>query len=194
MHLLARCTQVRLENRTENAHTDTQPPARESRQVLGFTPHNCAAATLLPGAAARRRTITHRIRPTRQQQRRLSPLPASIPLSDAHSDIPVCRCGGGRPHAAREPLFLYQQTGKRERERERESNLVNRRTDGRTDGRTRCNSRSADTVFAAGACRCIQAKLLVEGRYQQHADRQAGRQADVWLVRNATITPAAGTA
>jgi len=189
VHLLARCTQVRLENRTENAHTDTQPPARESRQVLGFTPHNCAAATLLPGAAARRRTITHRIRPTRQQQRRLSPLPASIPVSDAHSDMPVCLCGGGRPHAAREPLFLYQQTAKRARARERVK--PGEQTDGRTDGRTRCNSRSADSLlFAAGACRCIQAKLLVEGRYQQHADRQA----DVWLVRNATITPAAGTA
>jgi len=168
VHLLARCTQVRLENRTENAHTDTQPPARLARCSVSLRTiapqQRCCQAPRPDVAQSRTESAQHG-----NNSADYPPCPHPYRFQ---THTPIYRCACAVVVARMLPESRYSSTSKqqRERERERESNLVNRRT----DGRTRCNSRSADSLCSRrlpvytskAACR----------RSISAARRQAGRQ------------------
>jgi len=171
VHLLARCTQVRLENRTENAHTDTQPPARP-RVSPGARFHS--AQLRRSNAVARRRGQTSHNHA--QNPPNTATTAPTIPPARIHPGFRRTLRYTGVPVRWRSPACCQRAViplpaNSKERESERESNLVNRRTDGRSDtlqqpvrGYSLC-SRRLPVYTSKAACR----------RSISAARRQAGR-------------------
>ena len=134
MHLLARCTQVRLENRTENAHTDTQPPARP-RVSPGARFHS--AQLRRSNAVARRRGQTSHNHA--QNPPNTATTAPTIPPARIHPGFRRTLRYTGVPVRWRSPACCQRAViplpaNSKERESERERVKPGEQTDGRTVG------------------------------------------------------------